>query len=75
MTENKNSKDISVLDKYFPLFDESRVSKDARKELISLFSEDITFVLNGHEKHGMKEWENFLDLIFTNNTDIKHMYE
>lgn len=75
MTENKNSKDISVLDKYFPLFDESRISKDARKELISLFSEDITFVLNGHEKHGMKEWENFLDLIFTNNTDIKHMYE
>lgn len=63
------------LDKYFPLFDESRTSKSAREELISLFSEDMSFVLAGNKKEGIEEWKKFLDLIFTNNADIKHMYE
>lgn len=63
------------LDKYFILFDESRTSESAREELISIFSENMSFVLSGHKKDGIKEWENFLDMIFQNNLDIKHMHE
>ena len=63
------------LEKYFTLFDESRISPKARLELINIFSENMSFVLNGYEKNGIEEWKNFLDLIFTNNIDIKHMHE
>ncbi len=66
---------MEVLEKYFKLFDESRTSKVARKELNNLFTRDMSFVLNGVEKNGIEEWEKFLDLIFLNNLDIKHMYE
>lgn len=63
------------LEKYFTLFDESRISPKARLELINIFSENMSFVLNGYEKNGIEQWKNFLDLIFTNNIDIKHMHE
>ena len=66
---------MEYLEKYFRLFDESRTSSKAREELISIFTEDMSFVLNGYKKTGIDEWENFLDLIFLNNLDIKHMYE
>lgn len=66
---------MEFLEKYFTLFDESRISEKARLELISIFSKDMCFVLDGHKKEGIEEWENFLDLIFANNSDIKHMYE
>ena len=66
---------MELLEKYFGLFDEARISKEARKELASIFSKDMTFVLNGYKKHGIDEWEKFLDLIFLSNLDIKHMYE
>lgn len=65
----------NLLEKYFGLFDASRVSKEAREELISIFTEDMSFVLNGFTKTGIEEWKNFLDLMFQNNVDIKHMYE
>ncbi|OOM79278.1 hypothetical protein CLPUN_16480 [Clostridium puniceum] len=66
---------MESLERYFTLFDESRISKKARLELINIFSENMSFVLNGREKNGIEQWENFLDLIFTNNIDIKHMHE
>ena len=68
-------KDTEKLERYFTLFDESRVSSEARANLINIFSQDMSFVLNGYKKDGIREWEKFLDLIFKNNIDIKHMYE
>lgn len=68
-------KDTEKLERYFTLFDESRVSSEARAKLINIFSQDMSFVLNGYKKDGIREWEKFLDLIFKNNIDIKHMYE
>ncbi len=65
----------SNLDKYFHLFDESRINPQARAELIDIFSKNITFVLSGNPNNGLDAWEKFLDLIFENNRDIKHMYE
>ena len=38
------------LEKYFELFDESRRSKKARIELSSIFTEDMSFILNGYKK-------------------------
>jgi len=66
---------MEYLEKYFRLFDESRTSSKAREELISIFTEDMSFVLSDHKNSGIEKWENFLELIFTNNLDIKHMYE
>lgn len=66
---------MEFLDKYFVLFDESRTNKKAREELISIFSDDMSFVLNGHKMNGIIEWNEFLDSIFSNNLDIKHMSE
>lgn len=66
---------MDVLNRYFLLFDEARTSEDARKELNSLFTRDMSFVLAGNKKDGIDEWEKFLDSIFENNADIKHMHE
>ena len=66
---------MKILDRYFLLFDEGRTSETAREELISIFSEDMSFVLAGQVKNGIDEWKKFLDLIYTNNADIKHMHE
>ena len=75
MNLNEKNYNIEKLDKYFGLFDASRTSKEARDELISIFTEDMSFSLNGYSKSGIEEWKKFLDLIFQNNLDIKHMYE
>lgn len=63
------------LDKYFDLFDRSRTSEEAMEELNGLFTDDMVFVLNGSRKQGLDQWKLFMKQVFTNNTDIKHMYE
>ncbi|MGE7877939.1 nuclear transport factor 2 family protein [Peribacillus muralis] len=63
------------LEKYFDLFDQSRTSEQAMEELVSLFSDDIVFILNGHEKKGIENWKLFVKMIFQENSDIKHMFE
>ncbi|MGE6376664.1 nuclear transport factor 2 family protein [Peribacillus muralis] len=63
------------LEKYFDLFDQSRTSEQAIDELVSLFSDDIVFILNGHEKKGIENWKLFVKMIFQENSDIKHMFE
>ena len=63
------------LDKYFMLFDEARTNEEARRELINIFTEDMSFSLGDIKKSGIDEWKKFLDLIYTNNMDLKHMYD
>jgi hypothetical protein len=63
------------LNRYFDLFDQSRTSEKAFEELVSLFSDDIVFVLNGHEKQGIENWKLFVKMVFKENADIKHMFE
>ncbi|TDL31081.1 nuclear transport factor 2 family protein [Jeotgalibacillus sp. S-D1] len=63
------------LEKYFDLFDHARTSDKAMDELVSLFSEDIVFVLNGHKKTGIENWKLFVKKVFQENSDIKHMFE
>ncbi|MBE6050230.1 MAG: hypothetical protein E7214_06080 [Clostridium sp.] len=41
-----------LLERYFDLFDKSIVDKESRDNLINLFSEDMSFVLNGYKKDG-----------------------
>ncbi|MEW4307149.1 nuclear transport factor 2 family protein [Rossellomorea marisflavi] len=63
------------LQKYFDLFDQSRTSEKAFEELSGLFTEDMMFVLNGHEKHGIDQWNQFVKMVFQENVDLKHMFE
>ncbi|MGF9889169.1 nuclear transport factor 2 family protein [Priestia megaterium] len=63
------------LNRYFDLFDQSRTSEQAFEELVGLFSDDIIFVLNGHEKKGIENWKLFVKMVFKENADIKHMFE
>lgn len=63
------------LNKYFDLFDQSRTSEEAFEELISLFSDDIIFVLNGIEKKGIDNWKLFVKMVYKENLDLKHMFE
>ncbi|MGX1194670.1 nuclear transport factor 2 family protein [Metabacillus sp. SLBN-84] len=60
---------------YFDLFDQSRTDEQAFEELISLFSNDLVFVLNGHKKQGIENFKLFVQMVFTENADIKHMFE
>ncbi|MDA1775319.1 nuclear transport factor 2 family protein [Bacillus cereus] len=63
------------LERYFDLFDQSKTSELAMKELLNLFSNEITFILNGHVKEGIDNWESFVKQVFRENSDIKHMFE
>lgn len=63
------------LNKYFDLFDQSRTSEEAFKELVSLFSDDIIFVLSGNEKKGIDNWKLFVKMVYKENLDLKHMFE
>jgi len=63
-----------VLNRYFDLFDASRTDAQAFEDLVSLFTTDITFVLNGQPQHGIEAWKQFVRYVFTANQDIKHMY-
>ncbi|MEN0642567.1 nuclear transport factor 2 family protein [Alkalicoccobacillus gibsonii] len=66
---------MNNLNKYFDLFDQSRTSEQAFNNLINLFSEDITFILNGKKKEGIHNWKAFVTKIYEENVDLKHMYE
>ncbi|WLR58979.1 nuclear transport factor 2 family protein [Guptibacillus hwajinpoensis] len=63
------------LNKYFDLFDQSRTSDKAMEQLNGLFTDDMVFVLNGQKKEGIENWKLFMEQVFRNNRDIKHMYE
>ncbi|PKI21079.1 polyketide cyclase [Staphylococcus succinus] len=64
---------MDTLDAYFKLFDEARYSETSFDALVALFSENITFVLNGHAYHGKEAWANFVKKVFEMNEDLKHM--
>lgn len=66
---------MEYLEKYFRLFDETRTSEIAKKELLSLFTEDVTFVLNGYTKSGIDQFRAFVNSVYENLLDLKHMYE
>ncbi|MCG7337858.1 nuclear transport factor 2 family protein [Staphylococcus sp. ACRSN] len=66
---------MHTLDAYFKLFDESRLSEESFDGLVALFSEDITFVLNGQAYHGIEAWKQFVRKVFEINSDLKHMYD
>ncbi|MCD8844201.1 polyketide cyclase [Staphylococcus gallinarum] len=66
---------METLDAYFKLFDDSRVSEESFNRLVALFSEDITFVLNGQAYHGIEAWKQFVRKVFEINADLKHMYD
>ncbi|UNL87030.1 nuclear transport factor 2 family protein [Priestia koreensis] len=63
------------LQRYFGLFDESRTSTQAMEDLFSLFSDDMSFVLNGDRKEGIESWKMFMKMFYEYNSDIKHMFE
>ncbi|MDT3959379.1 nuclear transport factor 2 family protein [Staphylococcus kloosii] len=65
---------MSVLDNYFKLFDEAKESEESFNNLNALFSDDVTFVLNGSTFNGKKAWENFVKQVFDSNKELKHMY-
>ena len=48
---------MDVLDNYFKLFDEAKESEASFNKLNALFSDDITFVLNGRTFNGKNAWE------------------
>ncbi|AKO93125.1 nuclear transport factor 2 family protein [Priestia filamentosa] len=63
------------LEKYFMLFDQSRTSEEAFEQLADLFTDDMEFVLNGYKQAGIKNWRNFVKMVYTENKDLKHMYQ
>lgn len=65
---------MNVLDNYFKLFDEAKKSEESFNKLNALFSDDITFVLNGRTFNGKNAWENFVKQVFGSNKELKHMY-
>lgn len=66
---------MKYLDKYFRLFDETRTSEEAKEELMSLFTDDVVFVLNGYKKSGKDQFRAFVTSVYENLIDLKHMYE
>ncbi|GAA6822914.1 hypothetical protein HpBTM60_21460 [Helicobacter pylori] len=65
---------MRVLDNYFKLFDEANDSDESFAQLNALFSDDITFVLNGRTFNSKDAWENFVKQVFNSNKELKHMY-
>lgn len=65
---------MDVLDNYFKFFDEAKESEESFNKLNALFSDDITFVLNGRTFNGKNAWENFVKQVFASNKELKHMY-
>ena len=63
---------MTLLNKYFRLFDASRTEDTAMNDLLSLFTEDAEIVLNGHSRTG---FEDFVKAFHANNQDIKHMWD
>lgn len=65
---------MSVLDSYFKLFDEANNSEEKFDQLNNLFSDDITFVLNGSAYKGKDAWKSFVIQVYSTNKELKHMY-
>lgn len=63
---------LTLLNTYFRLFDESRISERAMEDLLSLFEPDAEIVLNGSRRIG---FEDFIRAFYANNRDIKHMWD
>ncbi|WP_342416626.1 hypothetical protein NST83_03840 [Paenibacillus sp. FSL R10-2782] len=66
---------MKILEDYFHYYDLAKDDEKSREELISLFSNEIEFVLNGDRKQGMNSWKSFLNMFFEGTSEIKHMYE
>lgn len=66
---------MEYLERYFRLFDETRTSKKAKEELMSLFTDDVVFVLNGYTQSVKDKFRAFVTSVYENLIDLKHMYE
>ncbi|MET3211537.1 UNVERIFIED_CONTAM: hypothetical protein ABIC26_004504 [Paenibacillus sp. PvR008] len=66
---------MKILEDYFHYYDLAKDDEKSRERLISLFSNEIEFVLNGDRKQGMNSWKSFLNMFFEGTLEIKHMYE
>ncbi|NOU69129.1 nuclear transport factor 2 family protein [Paenibacillus sp. LMG 31461] len=63
---------MNNLNEYFDLFDQSRTDVYAMERLLQLFTPDAVIVLNGATRIG---FESFMKAFYTNNSDVKHMWE
>lgn len=63
---------MNNLNEYFDLFDQSRTDVNAMERLLELFTPDAVIVLNGVTRIG---FEGFMKAFYTNNSDVKHMWE
>lgn len=66
---------MEYLERYFRLFDETRTSEEAKEELMSLFTDDVVFVLNGYTQSVKDKFRAFVTSVYENLIDLKHMYE
>lgn len=66
---------MEYLERYFRLFDETRTSEEAKEELMSLFTDDVVFVLNGYTQSRKDKFRAFVTSVYENLIDLKHMYE
>lgn len=66
---------MEYLERYFRLFDETRTSEKAKEELMSLFTDDVVFVLNGYTQSVKDKFRAFVTSVYENLIDLKHMYE
>lgn len=66
---------MEYLERYFRLFDETRTSEKAKEELMSLFTDDVVFVLNGYTQSRKDKFRAFVTSVYENLIDLKHMYE
>ncbi|TDL80546.1 nuclear transport factor 2 family protein [Peribacillus frigoritolerans] len=63
---------MKILNDYFYLFDQAGQDTKAMDELLSLFSPKVEIVLNGAKQIG---FENFIKAFYSNNAEVKHMFE
>ena len=66
---------MEYLERYFRLFDKTRTSEEAKEELMSLFTDDVVFVLNGYTQSVKDKFRAFVTSVYENLIDLKHMYE
>lgn len=66
---------MEYLERYFRLFDKTRTSEEAKEELMSLFTDDVVFVLNGYTQSRKDKFRAFVTSVYENLIDLKHMYE
>lgn len=66
---------MEYLERYFRLFDKTRTSEETKEELMSLFTDDVVFVLNGYTQSRKDKFRAFVTSVYENLIDLKHMYE